>query len=99
MSGSGWRQRFGFVIAAALFAGDLTLRQYVGHGLAAMRFLTGALLITDWLAVCIAAAYRKAAVRKGQPGSQGACHRAHSRDPLAPSGLRNFTALYFTIIR
>jgi uncharacterized membrane protein YgdD (TMEM256/DUF423 family) len=24
---------FGFVIAAALFAGDLTLRQYAGHGL------------------------------------------------------------------
>ncbi|MBV9459852.1 MAG: DUF423 domain-containing protein, partial [Bradyrhizobium sp.] len=24
---------FGFVIASALFAGDLTLRQYAGHGL------------------------------------------------------------------
>ena len=33
MPGSGIAAAFGFVIAAALFAGDLTLRQYAGHGL------------------------------------------------------------------
>jgi len=32
---------FGFVIAAALFAGDLTLRQYAGHGLFPMAAPSG----------------------------------------------------------
>ena len=49
---------FGFVIAAALFAGDLTLRQYAGHGLFPMAAPTGGtLLIASWLALAIAAAW------------------------------------------
>ena len=50
----------GFVIAAALFAGDLTLRQYAGHGLFPMAAPTGGtLLITSWLALAVAAAWPK----------------------------------------
>lgn len=50
----------GFVIAAALFAGDLTLRQYAGHGLFPMAAPTGgALLIASWLALAVAAAWPK----------------------------------------
>src|SRR6266478_2087947 len=49
---------FGFVIAAALFAGDLTLRQYSGHGLFPMAAPTGGtLLIVSWLLLGIAAAW------------------------------------------
>ena len=49
---------FGFVIAAALFAGDLTLRQYAGHGLFPMAAPTGGtLLIASWLALAVAAAW------------------------------------------
>ena len=49
---------FGFVIAAALFAGDLTLRQYAGHGLFPMAAPTGGtLLIASWLALAAAAAW------------------------------------------
>jgi uncharacterized membrane protein YgdD (TMEM256/DUF423 family) len=49
---------FGFVIAAALFAGDLTLRQYVGHGLFTMAAPTGGtLLILSWLALAVSAAW------------------------------------------
>jgi uncharacterized membrane protein YgdD (TMEM256/DUF423 family) len=49
---------FGFVIAASLFAGDLTLRQYAGHGLFPMAAPTGGtLLIVSWLAVAVAAAW------------------------------------------
>jgi uncharacterized membrane protein YgdD (TMEM256/DUF423 family) len=48
----------GFVIAAALFAGDLTLRRYAGHGLFPMAAPTGGtLLITSWLLLAIAAAW------------------------------------------
>jgi uncharacterized membrane protein YgdD (TMEM256/DUF423 family) len=47
---------FGFVIAAALFAGDLTLRQYAGHSLFPMAAPTGGtLLIVSWLALAVAA--------------------------------------------
>ena len=47
---------FGFVIAAALFAGDLTLRQYAGHSLFAFAAPTGGtLLIASWLALALAA--------------------------------------------
>ena len=47
---------FGFVVAAALFAGDLTLRQYAGHGLFPMAAPTGGtLLIASWIALAIAA--------------------------------------------
>jgi uncharacterized membrane protein YgdD (TMEM256/DUF423 family) len=50
----------GFVIAAALFAGDLTLRQYAGHGLFSMAAPTGGtLLIASWLALAVAAAWPK----------------------------------------
>src|SRR3954452_22501042 len=36
---------FGFVVAAALFAGDLTMRQYVGHGLFPMAAPAGGTLL------------------------------------------------------
>jgi uncharacterized membrane protein YgdD (TMEM256/DUF423 family) len=49
---------FGFVIAAALFAGDLTLRQYAGHSLFPFAAPTGGtLLILSWLALAVAAAW------------------------------------------
>jgi uncharacterized membrane protein YgdD (TMEM256/DUF423 family) len=49
---------FGFVIAAVLFAGDLTLRQYAGHSLFPMAAPTGGtLLIVSWLALAVAAAW------------------------------------------
>ena len=58
---SGIAAAFGFVIAAALFAGDLTLRQYAGHGLFPMAAPTGGtLLIASWLALAVAAAWPKA---------------------------------------
>lgn len=51
---------FGFVIAAALFSGDLTLRQYAGHGLFPMAAPTGGtLLIASWLLLGVAAAWPK----------------------------------------
>ena len=53
---AGW----GFVIASALFAGDLTMRQYAGHGLFPMAAPTGGtLLIVSWLALAVAAAWPK----------------------------------------
>jgi uncharacterized membrane protein YgdD (TMEM256/DUF423 family) len=49
---------FGFVIASALFAGDLTLRQYAGHSLFPMAAPTGGtLLIVSWLLLAVAAAW------------------------------------------
>jgi uncharacterized membrane protein YgdD (TMEM256/DUF423 family) len=49
---------FGFVLAAALFAGDLSLRQFAGHGLFSMAAPTGGtLLIAGWLALAVAAAW------------------------------------------
>ena len=49
---------FGFVLAAALFAGDLTLRQYAGHGLFPMAAPSGGtLLIVSWLTLALAAAW------------------------------------------
>jgi uncharacterized membrane protein YgdD (TMEM256/DUF423 family) len=48
----------GFVIAAALFAGDLTLRQYAGHSLFPMAAPTGGtLLIVSWLMLTAAAVW------------------------------------------
>ena len=48
----------GFVIATGLFAGDLTLRQYAGHGLFPMAAPTGGtLLIASWLVLAVAAAW------------------------------------------
>ena len=47
---------FGFVAGAALFAGDLAMRQYAGHGLFTMAAPTGGtLLILSWLVLAIAA--------------------------------------------
>jgi uncharacterized membrane protein YgdD (TMEM256/DUF423 family) len=49
---------FGFVIGAALFATDLTVRQYAGHALFSMAAPTGGtLLILSWLALALAAAW------------------------------------------
>ena len=49
---------FGFVLAAGRFAGDLTLRQYAGHGLFPMAAPAGgSLLIASWLALGVAAAW------------------------------------------
>jgi uncharacterized membrane protein YgdD (TMEM256/DUF423 family) len=49
---------FGFVVAAALFAGDLTLRHFAGHALFPMAAPTGGtLLIVSWLVLAIAAAW------------------------------------------
>jgi uncharacterized membrane protein YgdD (TMEM256/DUF423 family) len=49
---------FGFVVAAALFAGDLTLRQFAGHSLFPMAAPTGGtLLIASWLLLAVAAAW------------------------------------------
>jgi uncharacterized membrane protein YgdD (TMEM256/DUF423 family) len=49
---------FGFVVAAALFAGDLTMRQYAGHSLFPMAAPTGGtLLIVSWLTLAVAAAW------------------------------------------
>jgi uncharacterized membrane protein YgdD (TMEM256/DUF423 family) len=53
---------FGFVVATALFAGDLTLRQYAGHGLFPMAAPTGGtLLIVSWLALAVCAAWPRRA--------------------------------------
>ena len=49
---------WGFVIAAALFATDLTLRQYAGHSLFPFAAPTGGtLLLASWLALAVAAAW------------------------------------------
>ena len=49
---------WGFVVAAALFAADLALRQYAGHSLFPMAAPTGGtLLIVSWLAVSVAAVW------------------------------------------
>jgi len=49
---------FGFVVAAALFAGDLSLRQFAGHSLFPLAAPTGGtLLIVSWLTLAVAAAW------------------------------------------
>ncbi|WP_426613167.1 DUF423 domain-containing protein [Bradyrhizobium sp. McL0616] len=54
--GIGLVAAFGFVIAAALFAGDLTMRQYTGHSLFPYAAPTGGtLMILSWLTVSLAA--------------------------------------------
>ncbi|MCA6125704.1 DUF423 domain-containing protein [Bradyrhizobium sp. WSM 1704] len=46
----------GFVIATSLFAGDLVLRQYAGHGLFPMAAPAGGtLLIASWVLLAVAA--------------------------------------------
>ena len=60
--GIGLAAAFGFVTAAALFAGDLTLRQYAGHGLFPMAAPTGGtLLIVSWLMLAAAAIFPRSA--------------------------------------
>ena len=57
-AGIGIASAFGFVIAAALFAGDLSLRQYAGHSLFPLAAPTGGtLLIASWLLLAVAAAW------------------------------------------
>jgi uncharacterized membrane protein YgdD (TMEM256/DUF423 family) len=56
--GVGITAAWGFVIAAALFAGDLTLRQYAGHNLFPFAApVGGTLLILSWLVLAAAAAW------------------------------------------
>ncbi|WP_404546369.1 DUF423 domain-containing protein [Bradyrhizobium sp. USDA 223] len=58
--GIGLMAAFGFAIGAALFAGDLTLRQYAGHALFPMAAPTGGMvMIASWLAVSVAAVAAK----------------------------------------
>jgi uncharacterized membrane protein YgdD (TMEM256/DUF423 family) len=59
----GFGAAFGFVIAAALFAGDLMLRQYAGHSLFPMAAPTGGtLLIISWLVLAAAALWPRRGV-------------------------------------
>ena len=49
---------FGFVVASALFAGDLSLRQFAGHSLFPLAAPTGGtILIASWLTLLVAAAW------------------------------------------
>jgi uncharacterized membrane protein YgdD (TMEM256/DUF423 family) len=57
-TGIGLAAAFGFVIAAALFAGDLTLRQFAGHSLFPYAApIGGTLLIASWLILALSAAW------------------------------------------
>jgi uncharacterized membrane protein YgdD (TMEM256/DUF423 family) len=61
-AGTGLAAAFGFVIAAALFATDLTLRQYAGHSLFPYAAPAGGtLLIVSWLMLAVAAAWPRQA--------------------------------------
>jgi len=56
--GIGLIAAFGFVVGAGLFATDLTLRQYAGHGLFPYAAPTGGtLLILSWLTLAVSAAW------------------------------------------
>ena len=58
--GIGMLAGWGFFVATALFAGDLTLRHYAGHGLFPMAAPSGGtLLIVSWLLLAVAAAWPK----------------------------------------
>jgi len=58
----GFAAALGFVAGAGLFAGDLTVRQYAGHGLFPMAAPTGGtLLIASWLVLALSAAWPKRA--------------------------------------
>ena len=49
---------FGFFVAAVLFAGDLSLRHFAGHGLFPLAAPTGGtLLIASWIVLAVAAAW------------------------------------------
>jgi uncharacterized membrane protein YgdD (TMEM256/DUF423 family) len=61
-AGIGIAAAFGFVVAAALFAGDLTLRQFAGHSLFPFAAPTGGtMLIASWLALALAAVWPRRA--------------------------------------
>ena len=56
--GIGIASAFGFVVAATLFAADLSLRQYAGHSLFPFAAPTGGtLLIASWLLLAVAVAW------------------------------------------
>jgi uncharacterized membrane protein YgdD (TMEM256/DUF423 family) len=56
--GIGVAAALGFIVAAALFGSDLTLRQFAGHGLFPMAAPTGGtLLVASWLTLALAAAW------------------------------------------
>jgi uncharacterized membrane protein YgdD (TMEM256/DUF423 family) len=58
----GLASAFGFVLATALFSGDLVMRQYAGSGLFPMAAPAGGtLLIVSWLALAVSAAWPKRA--------------------------------------
>lgn len=60
--GPGLTATFGFIVGAALFAGDLAMRQYAGHGLFTMAAPTGGtLLILSWLVLAVAALWPRQA--------------------------------------
>jgi uncharacterized membrane protein YgdD (TMEM256/DUF423 family) len=49
---------YGFIAGAALFAGDLVMRQYAGHGLFTMAAPTGGtLMMLSWVVLAVAAAW------------------------------------------
>jgi uncharacterized membrane protein YgdD (TMEM256/DUF423 family) len=55
---SGVVAAFGFVVAASVFAGDLSLRHFAGHGLFPLAAPAGGtLLIASWLVLALAAAW------------------------------------------
>jgi uncharacterized membrane protein YgdD (TMEM256/DUF423 family) len=61
-AGIGLLAAFGFVVAAALFATDLTLRQFADQSLFPMAAPTGGtLLILSWLLLAVAAAWPRRA--------------------------------------
>ena len=56
----GLASAIGFVLATALFSGDLVMRQYAGTGLFPMAAPAGGmLLIVSWLALAVSAAWPK----------------------------------------
>jgi uncharacterized membrane protein YgdD (TMEM256/DUF423 family) len=54
----GMAAAFGFVVASALFAGDLSLRHFAGRGLFPLAAPAGgSLLIASWIVLAVAAAW------------------------------------------
>jgi uncharacterized membrane protein YgdD (TMEM256/DUF423 family) len=50
----------GFVVAATLFAGDLSMRQFAGHRLFPFAApIGGTLLMASWLVLALSAAWRR----------------------------------------
>ena len=57
-AGFGLTAAFGFVLASAVFAGDLCLRHFAGHGLFPLAApIGGTLLIASWLSLALAAVW------------------------------------------